>query len=131
MTGGTGRCRVEMTASTGVPAGSDSGSREWMYAALPALIAFLQREGRVSYRALAYVFNGDQAFRHPRSVNHVNTLAYALWHCGVWLPAILRETDALRCQGAELVELAREHRLMFWEAIASPFLLEGEEAGRR
>jgi class 3 adenylate cyclase len=33
-----------------------------VYAALPALIAFLQREGRVSYRALAYVFNGDGAF---------------------------------------------------------------------
>src|SRR5215831_13190025 len=47
-------------ASAGVPA--ESASRARMYAALPALIAFLQREGRVSYRALAHVFNGDQAF---------------------------------------------------------------------
>src|SRR5215470_6706559 len=47
-------------ASAGVPA--ESASRARMYAALPALIAFLQREGRVSYRALAYVFNGDGAF---------------------------------------------------------------------
>ena len=47
-------------ASAGVAA--ESASRARMYAALPALIAFLQREGRVSYRALAHVFNGDQAF---------------------------------------------------------------------
>jgi hypothetical protein len=33
-----------------------------VYAALPALIAFLQREGRVSYRVLAHVFNGDRTF---------------------------------------------------------------------
>ena len=42
--------------------GSDLDSRARVYAALPALIAFLQREGRVSYRALAHIFNGDQAF---------------------------------------------------------------------
>jgi|SoiMetStandDraft_5_1073268.scaffolds.fasta_scaffold26077_2 hypothetical protein len=47
-------------ASAGAPA--ESASRARMYAALRALIAFLQREGRVSYRALAHVFNGDQAF---------------------------------------------------------------------
>jgi class 3 adenylate cyclase/predicted ATPase len=73
---------------------------------------------------------GDEAIAHARSVDHVNTLAYTLFHCGVWLRAILRETDALRRHGAELLDLAREHRLGFWRAIATPFLLEGEEAER-
>ncbi len=73
---------------------------------------------------------GDEAIGHARSVNHVNSLAYALWHCGVWLRALLREPDALRRHGAELLELAREHRLGFWKALASPFLLEGAEAER-
>jgi predicted ATPase len=73
---------------------------------------------------------GDEAIEHARSVNHLNTLGYTLFHCGVWLRAILRETDALRRHGAELLELAREHRLGFWRAIAAPFLLEGEEAER-
>jgi tetratricopeptide (TPR) repeat protein len=57
---------------------------------------------------------GDEAIKHARSVNHVNTLGYTLFHCGVWLQAILRQTDALRRHGAELLELAREHRLGFW-----------------
>src|SRR5262245_32401505 len=73
---------------------------------------------------------GDEAIEHARSVNHLNTLAYTLFHCGVWLRAILRETDALRRHGAELLELAREHRLGFWRALTTPFLLEGEEAER-
>ncbi len=47
-------------ASTTTGSGPDPRAR--VYAALPALIAFLQREGRVSYRALAHIFNGDQAF---------------------------------------------------------------------
>ena len=49
-------------ASAGATTGSDPDSRARVYAALPALIAFLQCEGRVSYRALAHVFNGDRAF---------------------------------------------------------------------
>jgi hypothetical protein len=49
-------------ASAGALAGAARDSRARAYAALPALAAFLQREGRVSYRVLAYVFNGDQAF---------------------------------------------------------------------
>src|SRR5918996_1232937 len=49
-------------ASAGAPAEAAPDSRARVYAALPALIAFLQREGRVSYRALAHVFNGDGAF---------------------------------------------------------------------
>ncbi|HEY1342731.1 MAG TPA: hypothetical protein VGF59_34750, partial [Bryobacteraceae bacterium] len=73
---------------------------------------------------------GDEAIEHARSVNHLNTLAYTLFHCGVWLRAILRETDALCRHGAEILELAREHRLGFWRAIATPFLLDGEEAER-
>src|SRR5262249_33633158 len=68
---------------------------------------------------------GDEAIEHARSVDHVNTLAYTLFHCGVWLRAILRETDALRRHGAEILELARELRLGFWRAIATPFLLDG------
>jgi hypothetical protein len=50
-----------VAASAGSPTGSAPDPRARVYAALPALIAFLQREGRVSYRALAHVFN-DQAF---------------------------------------------------------------------
>jgi tetratricopeptide (TPR) repeat protein len=73
---------------------------------------------------------GDEAIEHARSVNHLNTLGYTLFHCGVWLRAILRETDALRRHGAEPLELAREHRLGFWRALATPFLLEAEEAER-
>ena len=86
----------------------------------------------LNYLAISQALLGriDEAIGNARSVNHINTLAYALWHCGVWLPAILRDTDALRRHGAELLELARAHRLGFWEAIASPFLLEGEEAER-
>ena len=49
-------------AAADSPTRSAQDSRARAYAALPALIAFLQREGRVSYRALAHVFNGDQAF---------------------------------------------------------------------
>jgi hypothetical protein len=49
-------------AAPGATTRSDPDSRARVYAALPALIAFLQREGRVSYRALAHVFNGDRAF---------------------------------------------------------------------
>jgi tetratricopeptide (TPR) repeat protein len=73
---------------------------------------------------------GDEAITHARSVTHLNTLGYTLFHCGVWLQAILRETDALRRHGVELLELAREHRLGFWRALATPFLLEAEEAER-
>lgn len=76
-------------------------------------------------RALA-----DEAIEHARSVDHLHTLGYTLFHCGVWLRAILRETDALRRHGAELLEIAREHRLGFYKAILTPFLLEGEEAER-
>jgi hypothetical protein len=47
-----------------------------------------------------------------------------------WLRAILREADALRRHDAELLELAREHRLGFWRALATPFLLKAEEAER-
>ena len=43
---------------------------------------------------------GDEAIEHARRVDHLNTLAYTLFHCGVWLRAILRETDALRRHGA-------------------------------
>jgi class 3 adenylate cyclase len=49
-------------ASARTPAQSAPDPRARVYAALPALIAFLQREGRVSYRALAHIFNGDGAF---------------------------------------------------------------------
>jgi predicted ATPase len=73
---------------------------------------------------------GDEAIEHARSVDHLNTLGYTLFHCGVWLRAILRETDALCRHGAELLELAGEHRLGFWRALATPFLLEAEEAER-
>jgi predicted ATPase len=73
---------------------------------------------------------GVEAIEHARSVDHLNTLGYTLFHCGVWLQAILRETDALRRHGAALLDLAREHRFGFWRAIVTPFLLEGEEAER-
>jgi class 3 adenylate cyclase/predicted ATPase len=73
---------------------------------------------------------GDEAIEHARSLDHLNTLGYTIFHCGVWLRVILRETDVLRRHGAELLALAREHRLGFWRAIATPFLLEGEEAER-
>ena len=73
---------------------------------------------------------GDEAIAHARSVDHLNTLGYTLFHCGVWLRAILRETDDLRRHGAELLDLAREHRLGFWRAIVTPYLLEAEEAER-
>ena len=51
-----------LEAAAGGVAGSGPDSWARVYAALPALIAFLEREGRVSYRVLAHVFNGDQAF---------------------------------------------------------------------
>src|SRR5262245_21669946 len=101
--------------------GSDLRAQNLIYFALSQALL-----GRIDQaRAL-----GDEAIEHARSVDHVNTLAYTLFHCGVWLRAILRETDALRRHGAELPDIAREHRLGFWRAIATPFLLEGEEAER-
>ena len=49
-------------AAAGGAVGSDAASRARVYAALPVLVAFLQREGRVSYRVLAHVFNADRVF---------------------------------------------------------------------
>jgi len=71
---------------------------------------------------------GEEAIAHARSLNHINTLAYVLWHIGVWLQAILRQTEPLRRYGSELLDLSREHRLGFWEAMARPYLLSGAEA---
>jgi tetratricopeptide (TPR) repeat protein len=90
-----------------------------VHAALPALIAYLQREGRVSYRVLAYVFNGDR-----------NTLGYTLWHVGIWLATILRMTDTVQRTAPELLDLSRAHRLGFREALTRPFLEGGEPAER-
>jgi hypothetical protein len=57
-----------------VTGNANPGSQARLYAALPALIAFLQHERRVSCRALAHVLNGDQEFldgarggAHPQS----------------------------------------------------------------
>jgi class 3 adenylate cyclase len=44
--------------------------------------------------------------------------------------ALLGKIDEARALGDEAIELAREHRLGFWKAIVTPFLLEGEEAER-
>lgn len=63
---------------------------------------------------------GAEAIAHARNLNHENTLVYALWHIGVWLPAILRDTEAVHHYGSEILELARAHRLVFWEGFALP-----------
>jgi len=59
---------------------------------------------------------GEEAIAHARNLNHANTLAYALWHIGVWLESIVRETEAVHRYGTEMLEVARTHRLRFWEA---------------
>jgi class 3 adenylate cyclase/predicted ATPase len=71
---------------------------------------------------------GEESLAHARSLNHVNTLGYTLWHVGVWLAAILRMTDTLQRAGAELLDLSRAHRLGFWEALGRAFLERGEAA---
>jgi class 3 adenylate cyclase/predicted ATPase len=58
---------------------------------------------------------GAEAIAHARNLNHANTLAYALWHIGVWLPCIIRDTEAAHRYGTELFEFARTQRLKFWE----------------
>src|SRR5262245_33781891 len=54
--------RLPEPAAGSATTGSDLDSRARAYAALPTLIAFLQREGQVSYQALAHGFKGDQTF---------------------------------------------------------------------
>ena len=63
---------------------------------------------------------GAEAIAHARNLNHENTLAYALWHIGVWLPSIVRDTEAVHRYGSEILELARARRLVFWEGFALP-----------
>lgn len=58
---------------------------------------------------------GAEAIAHARNLNHANTLAYALWHIGVWLAAVVRDTQAVHRYGTEMLELARTSRLKFWE----------------
>jgi class 3 adenylate cyclase/tetratricopeptide (TPR) repeat protein len=65
---------------------------------------------------------GAESLDHARSLNHANTLAYTLWHIGVWLPSIFRDTEAVHRYGAELLEVSRTHRLSFWIAMAQPQL---------
>jgi predicted ATPase len=67
--------------------------------------------------------HGEEAIAYARSLNHIHTRAYALWHIGVWLPAMIRETEDLQRGGNELIDLAQEHRLLFWEVSARPFLV--------
>ena len=63
---------------------------------------------------------GAEAIDHARSLNHANTLAYALWHIGVWLNSIIRDTEAVHRYGAEMFEFSRTHRLSFWIAFGRP-----------
>ena len=63
-----------------------------------------------------------EAIEHAHRVNHVNTLAYALWHVGVWLPSIIRDSEAVHRHGTELLQLIREQRLGFWEAFGRPHI---------
>jgi class 3 adenylate cyclase/predicted ATPase len=65
---------------------------------------------------------GAEAIAHARKLNHANTLAYALWHIGVWLPSIIRDTQAVHRYGAEMLEVVQTHRLMFWQGMALPHL---------
>jgi class 3 adenylate cyclase/predicted ATPase len=73
---------------------------------------------------------GEESLAHARSLNHINTLAYTLWHIGVWLAAVLRRPDTVQRVGAELLDLSRTHRLGRWGAIVSPFLERGDAAER-
>ena len=65
---------------------------------------------------------GTEAIAHARDLNHANTLAYALWHIGVWLPSIVRDTQATHRYGTELLEFARTNGLDFWEGFALPHI---------
>ena len=63
---------------------------------------------------------GAEALTHARALNHANTLLYALWHIGVWLPSIIRDMEAVQRYGIEMLEIARSHRLLFWERMGLP-----------
>ena len=65
---------------------------------------------------------GAQAIAHARELNHANTLAYALWHIGVWLPSIVRDTQATHRYGTELLEFAQTNGLDFWEKFSLPHI---------
>jgi class 3 adenylate cyclase/predicted ATPase len=66
---------------------------------------------------------GMEAIDHARDLNHVNTMAYALWHIGVWLPAIVRDVETVHRYGAELLNLALEQKMGFWEAFGRPHVV--------
>lgn len=66
---------------------------------------------------------GAEAIEHARDLNHVNTMAYALWHIGVWLPAIVRDVEAVHRFGTELLDLAHEQKIVFWEALGRPHVV--------
>jgi class 3 adenylate cyclase/predicted ATPase len=65
---------------------------------------------------------GAEALAHARNLNHANTTAYVLWHIGLWLPSIVRDTEGAHRYGTELLEFARTHRLLLWEGLALPHM---------
>lgn len=85
-------------------------------------INYLSVSGALLGKTDVVITLAAEAIDHARRVNHVNTLAYALWHVGVWLPSIIRDSETVHRIGTELLELTREQRLGFWEAFGSPHI---------
>jgi adenylate cyclase len=92
---------------------------------------FDQKVATLSYLAVADALaghldqaraNGQEAIANARRLNHINSLAFALFHSGVWLPSVIREPEALQGHADELLELVRKHRLRYWGACAMPYI---------
>ena len=80
-----------------------------------ASLCYLGLAEAVAGRADTALAHGQEAIGYARSLNHINGLGFALYHAGVLLPLILRRLETLQCYADELIELAQEHRLEFWE----------------
>ena len=65
---------------------------------------------------------GTESLDRARSLNHANTLAFSLWHIGLWLNSIIRDSEAVHRYGDEMLEVAHTHRLKFWIAFGQPLV---------
>ncbi len=64
---------------------------------------------------------GREAVARAHAVDHVNTLAYTLWHVGPWLYWLLRDAGNLAKHTEELRVLSAESSLPMWEAASKSF----------
>ncbi len=62
-----------------------------------------------------------KAVHEARTLDHFNTLAWALWHASVFR-LLRRELAAAETTASEVVEIARDHGAVFWETTGRAML---------